>query len=134
MNKVDLSQAVEFRNIQPNGMFVMWLLGNTCPYKCSYCNSDFNGGDFEFHSLETVQKGLALMPRAHVMFSGGEPKYHPKFEEILATKPDFINASVISNGARHKSFWERVVPELFSIILTFHVEFAFDKLDRFIET
>jgi hypothetical protein len=76
---------------------------------------------------------LALIPKqSRIIFSGGEPTYHPNFEEILDNKPDHFTYGVISNGARPYAFWERVLSKLSPIILTFHSEFA--TLDRFLET
>lgn len=133
-NFPDISSATEFQPMRDSRLFVMWLLGNTCPYKCSYCNDTFNDGTFKYHSLEMVQSGMKLIPDAHVMFSGGEPTYHPDFEEILETKPSNLGVSIISNGARPLAFWERIYPQIWSVILTFHVEYAFSNLDRFIKT
>lgn len=115
------------------GMLVIWSLGNFCPYKCTYCNPYYNDGRDPYHSLENIRSTLELIPaKSRIIFSGGEPTYHPNFEEILDTKPDAFTYGVISNGARPFSFWERVVTKLSPIILTFHSEFA--TLDRFIET
>lgn len=117
----------------PGGMLVIWSLGNFCPYKCTYCNPYFNDGRDPYHSLEHINLTLAKIPNnSKVIFSGGEPTYHPDFEEILDNKPDTFSYGVISNGARPKSFWERVYKRMNPIILTFHSEFA--TLDRFVET
>jgi pyruvate-formate lyase-activating enzyme len=113
-------------------MTVIWLLGNFCPYKCTYCSPDYNDGSKSYHSLDNIKFILSQLPeKSDIVFSGGEPTYHPDFEDILDI-PTSHRLGVISNGARPIAFWERVIPKLSPIILTFHNEFA--KLDRFIET
>jgi MoaA/NifB/PqqE/SkfB family radical SAM enzyme len=65
------------------------------------------------------------------MFTGGEPTYHPDFEDIVLNKPDHIKLALISNGSRPYSFWERIGGQISYLILTFHPEFA--KIDRFVD-
>lgn len=120
------------KSVHEPRLFVMWLLGNTCPYKCSYCEPVFNDGRFQFHAYDAVLDGLAKLEQAHVMFSGGEPSYHPEIERLLDNKPSTIAVSLISNAARPLSFWERVLPKLQSVIFTYHVEFA--NFERFAST
>jgi hypothetical protein len=113
-------------------IFVLWLLGNQCTYKCSYCPDMFHDGTFPYQSYDNVLKTYALLPKSHVMFSGGEPTFHPDFEKIVKAKPDHVQVSVISNASRPIAFWERTLPDLHRVILTFHSEFA--RLERFIDT
>lgn len=127
----DVASVGHFR--KRNGIQVVWLLGNICTYKCTYCSSTFNGGDQAYHPYEQVLSVLNSLPNdSSVFFSGGEPTYHPDFEKILDAKPDGVELSVISNASRPYAFWERAVPKLAHIILTYHAEFA--NLERFIET
>ena len=111
-------------------MFVTWMLGNFCPYKCSYCNSDYNGGNLPYPELSLIEKTFASLPSCNIMFKGGEPTYHPEFEQILDLQSDRIKIQVISNGARTLHFWERIQPKIDRVILTYHVEYA--NFDRFV--
>jgi MoaA/NifB/PqqE/SkfB family radical SAM enzyme len=72
---------------------------------------------------------LRKLNSAVVGFSGGEPTYHPDFEKIVKEKPPGIDITLVSNGARPLSFWERISDKLNQVILTYHTEFA--NLDRF---
>lgn len=115
------------------GLLVIWSLGNFCPYKCTYCNSYYNDGTDPYHPIENIRNIMSKIPRgSRIIFSGGEPTYHPEFETILDEKPAGITFGAISNGARPYSFWERAIEKLNTLILTFHSEFA--TLDRFIQT
>jgi hypothetical protein len=73
---------------------------------------------------------LDKFPTCTVIFSGGEPTYHPDFEKILQRKPAHIRAGVISNAARPLAFWERIVSGLSFVILTYHADYA--NLERFL--
>jgi MoaA/NifB/PqqE/SkfB family radical SAM enzyme len=120
------------RNLHPKKFFILWLLGNFCPYSCSYCPAIFHSGSIPYQDINDVIRTMNSLPEGSIVFSGGEPTYHPEFEKILDNKPAHLKIGVISNGARPQSFWERIKDDLDFAILTFHAEFA--KLDRFVDT
>jgi MoaA/NifB/PqqE/SkfB family radical SAM enzyme len=72
------------------------------------------------------------LPEANVMFGGGEPTFHPNFEQIVLEKPEHITISLLSNASRPIAFWERIVDKLDIVLSTFHAEFA--DPDRFLKT
>lgn len=111
--------------------YVYWMLGDKCTYSCSYCSPSLHSGSYSFHPLETVLKTYAKIPKpATIMFSGGEPTYHPDFEEIVRQKPPDLKIGVITNLSRPLAFWERVSNFISVPVLTYHIEFA--NLERFI--
>jgi len=112
--------------------FVLWNLGNQCTYKCSYCPEIFHSGSIPFQSTENIQNFFKKLPKSHVMFTGGEATFHTDFEKIVLEKPDHLEISVISNASRPIAFWERIGPNLKSVTLTYHTEFA--QFDRFLAT
>lgn len=113
-------------------IFLSWMLGNQCTYKCSYCNDSYHGGNHKFPSKEKIFEVFnKFSSPIKVMFLGGEPTYHTEFEEIVLEKPSHVTLQVISNGSRPLAFWERISHKLDLIILTYHIEFA--KLERFAE-
>lgn len=134
MNELNLQDELvtQIRELHTNEYFVLWLLGNQCTYSCSYCPEHFHSGTIKYQPTELVQRILSELPKAHVMFTGGEATFHPDFEKIVLEKPEHIDISVISNASRPIGFWERITPHLKLVILTFHAEFA--KIDRFLET
>lgn len=106
------------------GLLISWMFGNYCTYKCSYCNSDFNGGNHAYPSKEKVLEVFKRFPLSTVMLLGGEPTFHPDFEDIVQNKPKTLNLQIFSNASRPIAFWERTVDYLDSIYLTYHIEYA----------
>jgi len=109
---------------------VYWNLGNTCPYSCSYCPTEYNSGSVPYHDFNLVMSTLQNLDECVVTFGGGEPTYHPQFERIISEKPSHIKVGVSSNLARPYDFWERIVNKLTLVMATYHIEFT--KMDRFI--
>jgi len=134
MNHVNIADESVFqlKDMYTDKFFVLWILGNQCTYKCSYCPDHFHNGKIKYQPLEIIKDTFSKLPSAHVMFTGGEATFHPDFEEIVLTKPNHISLSVISNASRPIGFWERISDKLNTVMLTFHAEFA--ALDRFTET
>jgi organic radical activating enzyme len=111
---------------------VYWVLGNFCPYKCSYCIPEFNSGKHDYPNIGVIQEVFKKLPECLVNFGGGEPTYHPEFERIISEKPDHIRVGVLSNAARSFSFWERIVEKLDNTYLAYHIEYG--NLSRFLDT
>jgi len=133
INQALFNEAHSLDTIHGNHkIFVSWMLGNQCTYKCSYCNDAYNGGNHKFPSKEKILEVFnTFNTPIKVMFLGGEPTYHPDFEEIVLGKPNHVTIQLISNGSRPLAFWERISQHLDLIILTYHIEYA--KLERFKE-
>ena len=126
----DLVQTVDTAHQQ---FVVYWMMGNVCTYKCSYCPKHIHSGNVPYHPLDIIQKTLASFPnRASVTLSGGEPTYHPDFEQIILEKPAGLKINLLTNGSRPYAFWERIIDKINHVTLSYHVEFT--KLERFIET
>jgi MoaA/NifB/PqqE/SkfB family radical SAM enzyme len=70
-----------------------------------------------------------LPKKSLIVFSGGEPTFHPEFERIVTEKPADLLMGVVTNAARPLAFWERVTPKMRYVILTYHTEYA--RFDRF---
>ena len=113
-------------------LLVYWSLGNTCTYACSYCPSRLHDGSVPYQSVEIIKRTLDKFPVSQVIFTGGEPTYHPEFERIVAEAPEHIRVDVISNASRPIAFWERIVDRFTMVMLTFHAEYA--DTDRFFKT
>ena len=74
--------VVEVNRIKRKMWFAYWSLGNTCTYSCSYCPEEFHSGSQPYQFTNAIQNTLKRMPPTFVMFTGGEPTYHPDFEKI----------------------------------------------------
>lgn len=125
-------EVAYIKNLSKDEFHVYWTLSSVCTYSCSYCPPEFHDGKYKYHPLEVIQKTFNKLPRANVMFGGGEPTFHPDFERIVLEKPEHISISLLTNVSRPIAFWERIVDHLDIVISTFHVEFAIP--DRFLKT
>jgi len=131
MRKINLldGDVAYLRHAFPVRDLVYWELGNFCTYKCSYCSPGFNSGSNPYQSTQIIQDTLKKLPPVLVIFSGGEPTFHPDFEKIVLEKPDHVVAGVVTNASRPYAFWERIISNLDLVILSYHNEFA--QFDRF---
>lgn len=116
--------------IFPDRFRVFWLLGNFCPYECSYCPQHLHSGTVPYQDADVVIRTMKKLPKGLMFFSGGEPTYHPDFERIIDEKPEHVTIGLISNATRPLAFWERITPNIFSAVLTYHIEYA--QFDRFL--
>jgi len=131
MNIYD-DEVSEIKELWGPEFYVLWNLGNKCTYKCSYCPEHFHSGSVPFHSTEVIQNFFKKLPKAHIVFTGGEATFHDDFEKIVLEKPDHLDISVISNASRPIGFWERIGAKLRLVVLTYHMEYA--HYDRFLAT
>ncbi len=133
-----LDDVKEVLPMRPGRLFVTWMLGNTCQYRCSYCNEKYNGGDLPFHPLDRVLNIMHQLPHCDMMFLGGEPTAWRDFSQMLDEAPSHVNVQIITNGAKGMRFWEKVVDRLHRVILTAHPEYVdvqkFMELTRLLDT
>jgi MoaA/NifB/PqqE/SkfB family radical SAM enzyme len=119
---------------------VDWMLGNRCPYACSYCPAELHDGGLAWISGDAAVGFLASLRRHYIdglkrrlwlQYTGGEPTAHPEFPRILAAgKRSGFGQALISNAARSPRYWSRIIGDIDFVILTFHVEFA--EFDHFV--
>ncbi|HLI75824.1 MAG TPA: radical SAM protein [Acidobacteriaceae bacterium] len=122
-----------------NILFVDWMLGNACNYACSYCPPALHDGTERWVPATTILTFAEAVTRhaarqhRKVVFqlAGGEVTAIPYFLETLRSlKALGIATLIISNGTKHLDWWEKAVPFLDEVVLTFHPERA--VLDHFL--
>jgi MoaA/NifB/PqqE/SkfB family radical SAM enzyme len=132
MNDINDPEVASISPVSGN-FYILWSLGNQCTYSCSYCDEHFHSGNIKYQPTEVVQRTLNLLPKTTIIFTGGEPTFHPDFEKIILEKPNRITVGLITNGSRPIAFWERIIQKLNGyIMLSYHSEFA--QMDRFLAT
>jgi organic radical activating enzyme len=112
-----------------NTLSVQWLLTNICNYSCSYCPSYLNDGSSKGLDLENI-KNFVFKLKSHykdknifIELTGGEPTTYRYFDELLNfLKKEDIKVGILSNGGRGMEFWDRTIPKLDNLILSFHSE------------
>ncbi len=117
---------------------VNWCLTSICNYSCSYCPDGLHDRKTPFPTVETVLRALeqiqAQRPGHEIAFelTGGEVTAWPQFVECAAElKKRGAFLSILSNGSRNLAWWEKAIPHLDKVILSFHCEFA--NFDAFLE-
>lgn len=92
---------------------VEWMLGNTCNYDCSFCNSDSKSGDKKYLDInvyiETCKKIIEESGDKKVWFkiTGGEPTLYPNLVELLSYIKSTGNYTyLITNGSRTIRWWQ----------------------------
>jgi organic radical activating enzyme len=116
-------------------LFVDWLLGNRCNYRCSYCPEVLHSGTIDWVDFDVVTSFVrSLISHYHAAgqtITGGEPTLYPQFAELASwLKQNRCLVGIISNGAKKANWWAQVRENLDNVVLTYHVEFS--RLDHFV--
>lgn len=113
---------------------VNWCVGNTCNYRCSYCPDFLHSGSVPWPDLDvTIEfckkvishyKGKKL----YFEFTGGEvTMWNGLIPLSLFLKEHGCKVGIISNGSRSLDFWNKIMPAIDHVCLSFHPEFSKDK-------
>ena len=114
---------------------VNWHLGNTCTYKCSYCDSKLNAGNIPWVSINAAKKIvddiIAVYREKYnksifiFELTGGEPTVYPGIEELSQYMKSLgIYVQLCTNGSRTVRWWEENAANFTSITNSYHVEFT----------
>jgi radical SAM protein with 4Fe4S-binding SPASM domain len=82
---------------------VVWNLTRTCNLRCVHCYSDSEAtqypGELDWDQMQNVVEDLAAYEVPSLLFSGGEPIIHPRFEDLvtLATEKG-LKLTISTNG------------------------------------
>lgn len=114
---------------------VNWHLGNTCTYKCSYCDPILNNGSISWVSLERCKEVVDTILDVYktkfnkeiFMFelTGGEPTVYPyidEFSDYLKSKGIYV--SLCTNGSRSLRWWDKFGTNFNAITNSYHAEFT----------
>lgn len=116
---------------------IEWNLGRRCNYNCSYCGNDLHDNTSEHMSWDvytaTIDKIVAAAngKKIKISFTGGEPFVNPRFVDMLkyARENGVYRCSVTTNGSPPPKIYEKALPYLHYIVISYHFEFAYhDKV------
>jgi Fe-coproporphyrin III synthase len=84
---------------------VVWNITRTCNLRCIHCYSDSEArsypGELDWPQMGRVLEDLAAYGVPAVLFSGGEPLVHPRFDDLLAMACDLgLKVTISTNGTR----------------------------------
>ena len=114
---------------------VNWHLGNTCTYKCSYCDPSLNSGDIPWPSVDRAKKIIDDIVSIYSTqynkntfifeITGGEPTVYPGIEELCRHMKSLgIFIQLCTNGSRTVRWWEENAENFSLITNSYHVEFT----------
>lgn len=110
-------------------LVVNWCLGNTCNFSCTYCPEDLHNAKNPWPELQTaihfVNKILDVhsTKNIYIELTGGEVTLWKdlfSFAEYCRSKN--IKIGIISNGSRTLEYWEKLIPKIDHVCLSFHAE------------
>ncbi len=108
---------------------INWCIGNTCNFSCSYCPEGLHSGSDAWPDVQVViefcQKVIDHYQdkKLYFEFTGGEVtlwKDLPVLLEFL--KSANCRVGIITNGSRSLAFWQKLLPFLDHICVSFHPE------------
>lgn len=126
---VEYSKLVHSNPTHQETIVVNWCLGNTCNFSCSYCPEDLHNAKQPWPSLETAINFINKVKAVHqnkniyVELTGGEVtlwKDLIQFSDFC--RSNNIKIGIISNGSRSLEFWEKLIPKIDHVCLSFHAE------------
>jgi organic radical activating enzyme len=112
-----------------NYVVVNWCTGNICNFSCSYCPEGLHDGSVAWPDVQMViefcKKAIKHFrnKKLYFEFTGGEVTLWKELPVLL----DFLKKSdcrvgIISNGSRSEAFWQKILPLLDHVCLSFHPE------------
>ena len=103
---------------------IYWYVGNKCNYRCSYCHPNYYNGSHNWHSHDVVVPFLNQFQNSFVLFSGGEPTFHPQLFDIFRDINPTIKVGVVSNGSKPLEYWNQLLGtrEQIDIVFSYHYE------------
>lgn len=117
---------------------VNWCVTSVCNYRCSYCLPTLHDSRHHFPTVATVLTTFRQIQeqrpnhRIGFEFTGGEVALWPHFLDCAGElKRAGARTTILSNGSRPLSWWEKATPLLDNVVLSFHSEFA--PFDHFLE-
>lgn len=114
--------VVESRDSKRFDKIIYWYIGDKCNYRCSYCHPNYYSGKHGWHSADVVVPFLNQFQNSLVLFSGGEPTYHPELFEIFKNINPTIILGLVSNGSRPWTYWDQLINirSLTNIVFSYH--------------
>lgn len=134
-----MKNFVKIQPIDKPYLTILWQVNNWCNFKCSYCNSYSNGGDYKnnhkvkksieiFESIITSYQEQGI-ENFFLKITGGEPSMWKgtvsvveKFNQLVPK--DKRKVSLNTNLSRELDWWEKYYT-LFDIVIgSYHSEFT----------
>jgi MoaA/NifB/PqqE/SkfB family radical SAM enzyme len=114
---------------------VEWNLGKRCNYDCSYCGTELHDNHSDYMNWDVYKNTIdkivtaASGKKIKISFTGGEPFVHPHFIDMLkyAKENGIYRCSVTTNGSPPPKIYEKALPYLHYVVISYHFEFAYHE-------
>jgi len=126
---------IDHNNKKHKNVFIVnWTLGNICNYSCSYCDNVLNDSSTKWMKITDIKRFSDIVidkfkikgkKEVYFEFTGGEVTYYPNLPNIIKyIKNKDCKIGIISNGSRKIEYFDKILPYLDHIFLSYHSEFA----------
>lgn len=113
---------------------VEWNLGKRCNYNCSYCGNELHDKTSQHMSMDVFKNTIDQIKagsdkKIKISFTGGEPFVNPNFVDMLkyAKENGVHRCSVTTNGSPPMKIYEKALPYLHYVVISYHFEFAYHE-------
>lgn len=113
---------------------VEWNLGKRCNYNCSYCGNELHDNTSQHMNMDVFKNTIDEIKRGtdkkiKISFTGGEPFVNPNFVDMLkyARENGVYRCSVTTNGSPPMKIYEKALPYLHYVVISYHFEFAYHE-------
>lgn len=139
INKIDNSLTDKYDSFVPHNkndyIMVEWMVGNTCNYKCTYCNSDSYDGSYSWPTLDEFTAFVRVVTDYYTSINkkiywnllGGELPLWKDFPEAVTILKKLNIDNIVrflTNGSRSIRWWGKNAHIFDEIILSYHPEQA----------
>ena len=130
-----MSNYIKHMPVRNDFISIAWYISSVCNYNCSYCREDLHDGKVKFPDeyndfSRFISKLREKYPNRKIFLTmyGGEVTLWNKFEEFLDyCKDNQISVRLVTNGAKSLSWWKRNIHKIYSVIISYHHEYASEE-------
>lgn len=108
-------------------LIIQWNIGNVCNFTCEYCPPLLHDGSIGWIDNSIIKDNLLKIKnhykdkKIHLELLGGEVTVKKDFPDLLEfCKENNFETIFFTNGSRTLSFWERILPYINRVVITFH--------------
>ncbi len=126
---IQYNQLIHANPEHQKTMVVNWCLGNTCNFSCSYCPEDLHNAKQPWPEFSVAKNFIDKIKHFHpnkniyIELTGGEVTLW----KDLITFAEYcreigVKVGIISNGSRTLEYWNKLIPKIDHVCLSFHAE------------
>ena len=132
-------KTTAIRNVNNDGLSVIWDTGRFCNFDCSYCEATRHNNYSKHKPLEEFIATFKFVKswidaynvrlinpgRPGINFTGGEPTANPNFWELvdyIKKQVPYYNLSLTTNGAWGEIYSKKIMENFSGVTISYHAE------------